>query len=373
MNINYIHKIAAGIAITVVFSSCVKDENSFGYEYMPDMYRSPAQEAYVDYGEVRTWKSNDSIKNTQSAKLPPMGSIPFGGANVNPAYALPYKRFPSNAMKTTHGAVSLEYNDGDYDASAADVNPMKMYESNVAHGKQLYTTFCDHCHGEKGAGDGVIAEKGLISPPANAFTKADGQMFYSITHGKGDMGSHASQLNQKERWQVISYIKSMNGVASIPDPVMEEGHAMMETSNVDDNLGNDLSNLFAHAHDTHAVADEHGESVSQSVTLKGLEFETGSSTLNMAKSEKSLTTLLNVMKSNPASIILEGHTDNTGNADANLTLSGERAKAVKAYLVGHGIEASRIDAFGFGSTKPAESNDTEEGRAKNRRTEVKIK
>ena len=72
MNINYIHKIAAGLALTVVFSSCVKNENSFGYEYMPDMYRSPAQEAYVDYGEVRTWKSNDSIKNTQSAKLPPM-------------------------------------------------------------------------------------------------------------------------------------------------------------------------------------------------------------------------------------------------------------------------------------------------------------
>jgi mono/diheme cytochrome c family protein len=217
MNINYIHKIVAGIALTVVFSSCVKNENSFGYEYMPDMYRSPAQEAYVDYGEVRSWKSNDSIKNTQSAKLPPMGTIPFQGANADPAYSMPYKRLPSKAMIVTHSAMSLEYSDEDYDASALDVNPMRMFESNVEHGKQLYTTFCDHCHGEKGAGDGIIAEKGLIVPPSNAFTKAEGQMFYSITYGKGDMGSHASQLNQKERWQVISYIKSMSGGVVIPD------------------------------------------------------------------------------------------------------------------------------------------------------------
>jgi mono/diheme cytochrome c family protein len=236
MNINYIHKIAAGIALTVVFSSCVKNENSFGYEYMPDMYRSPAQEAYVDYGEVRSWKSNDSIANTQSAKLPPMGTIPFQGSNADPAYSMPYNRFPSNAMKTTHGTISLEYNDGDYDASVADVNPMKMYESNVEKGKQLYTTFCNHCHGEKGAGDGAIAKKDLISPPANAFTKADGQMFYSITYGKGDMGAHASQLNQKERWQIISYIKSMNGEVVMPDVVEELDDKVKEVSILVDSL-----------------------------------------------------------------------------------------------------------------------------------------
>jgi len=230
MNINYIHKIAAGIALTLVFSSCVKDENSFGYEYMPDMYRSPAQEAYVDYGEVRSWKSNDSIKNTQSAKLPPMGTIPFQGKNADPAYSMPYKRLPSKAMIVTHSAMSLEYSDEDYDASVTDLNPMAMYASNVEKGKQLYTTFCDHCHGEKGAGDGAIAQKGYIVPPANAFTKAEGQMFYSITYGKGDMGSHASQLNQKERWQVISYIKSMNGVAVLADAVEELDNKIEETT-----------------------------------------------------------------------------------------------------------------------------------------------
>ena len=75
MKLNYIHKITAGIILSLALTSCYNETSSAGYEYMPDMYRSPAQEAYVDYGEVRGWKTNDSIKNTQSALLPPMGTI----------------------------------------------------------------------------------------------------------------------------------------------------------------------------------------------------------------------------------------------------------------------------------------------------------
>ena len=211
MNINYIHKIVAGIALTVVFSSCVKNENSFGYEYMPDMYRSPAQEAYVDYGEVRSWKSNDSIKNTQSAKLPPMGTIPFQGVNADPAYSMPYKRLPSKAMIVTHSAMSLEYSDEDYDASALDVNPMRMFESNVEHGKQLYTTFCDHCHGEKGDGNGpLVMQEKILGVPSYAASRlpdiTPGSMYHVIMHGKGIMGSHASQLTYDERWKIIRYV-----------------------------------------------------------------------------------------------------------------------------------------------------------------------
>jgi len=67
-----------------------------------------------------------------------------------------------------------------------------------------------------------------------------------------------------------------------------------------------------------------------------------------------------------------GHTDNTGDAAQNMTLSSERAKAVKDYLVGKGISASRLQAVGYGQTQPADTNDTEAGREKNRRTEFKI-
>jgi len=70
-------------------------------------------------------------------------------------------------------------------------------------------------------------------------------------------------------------------------------------------------------------------------------------------------------------LTIEGHTDNTGSAAANQTLSEQRAAAVKQYLVAHyGVDAARLDAKGFGASKPVASNDTPEGRQQNRRVEL---
>lgn len=78
-----------------------------------------------------------------------------------------------------------------------------------------------------------------------------------------------------------------------------------------------------------------------------------------------------IMKENPQlKVEVDGHTDSTGPAAYNMKLSEERAKAVKAYFVDHGIDAKRITTKGFGLTKPVASNDTKEGRAKNRRVEL---
>jgi outer membrane protein OmpA-like peptidoglycan-associated protein len=70
------------------------------------------------------------------------------------------------------------------------------------------------------------------------------------------------------------------------------------------------------------------------------------------------------------SLTIEGHTDGVGSASANMTLSDKRAAAVKDYLVGKGIDASRLDAKGLGATKPVASNATAEGRQENRRVEL---
>jgi mono/diheme cytochrome c family protein len=222
MKMNNINKIVAGLFLMVTVSSCVKDDNSPGYEYMPDMYRSPAIEAYVDYGEVRHWRPTDSLKNRLTALQPPAGTIPFTGENAN-ELTLPYKRLPSKAMVESHGVITTNFSETDYDESVADLSPIAYDLANAEKGKVLYERFCDHCHGEKGAGDGqvAIASDGLISPPANAFEKPEGQMFYSITYGKGVMGAHASQLNKKDRWEVIQYLKVLNNDGEFPAEVLE--------------------------------------------------------------------------------------------------------------------------------------------------------
>ncbi|MBL4706863.1 MAG: OmpA family protein [Flavobacteriales bacterium] len=69
---------------------------------------------------------------------------------------------------------------------------------------------------------------------------------------------------------------------------------------------------------------------------------------------------------------VSGHTDNVGNATANLSLSKNRANSVKEYLISGGIEASRLNSKGYGANKPISDNSTVEGRAKNRRTEFQI-
>jgi OmpA-OmpF porin, OOP family len=104
---------------------------------------------------------------------------------------------------------------------------------------------------------------------------------------------------------------------------------------------------------------------------KNIFFATGSSKL-LPKSYKSLNEVAKIMAED-ASLKLEidGHTDNTGSADKNQTLSETRAGAVKAYLASKGVDESRMTATGHGSDQPVADNKTAAGKAKNRRVEMK--
>ena len=89
--------------------------------------------------------------------------------------------------------------------------------------------------------------------------------------------------------------------------------------------------------------------------------------------EDSWTNLKNIMDKNPeVKVTITGHTDNVGNAASNMRLSQNRANNIKKMLVEKGIPANRITTIGKGESQPIESNDTPEGRAKNRRIEITI-
>ncbi|MFK8039011.1 MAG: OmpA family protein [Crocinitomicaceae bacterium] len=105
---------------------------------------------------------------------------------------------------------------------------------------------------------------------------------------------------------------------------------------------------------------------------EGLFFNTASAVIK-EESYKVLDAVIKVLNDNPSyKLNIDGHTDNTGNSDANKALSQKRAEAAKAYMTGKGIAIDRLKAQGYGDAKPAGDNSTEAGRAKNRRVEFNI-
>ena len=112
--------------------------------------------------------------------------------------------------------------------------------------------------------------------------------------------------------------------------------------------------------------------VGRSYRVNDIKYPTASAEI-LPSSEYILEELIGFLKENPTvKIRIEGHTDSRGNAAENTVLSNDRANTVKAYLESHGIASGRLSAQGFGPSKPLATNDTEEGRAQNRRTEFVI-
>ena len=108
------------------------------------------------------------------------------------------------------------------------------------------------------------------------------------------------------------------------------------------------------------------------LALQGVKFESGKNQLT-SSSLDILDRVVETLKSHPAyGLKISGYTDSSGNAESNLKLSDDRAHAVEQYLISKGIAASRLTAKGYGIENPVASNDTREGRAKNRRVEFEI-
>lgn len=212
-------KVFAQISVfALAAASCTTNPDSPGSEYMPDMYRSPAIEPYVDYGEVRG-HINENAATHLSAMVPPKYTIPFMGTDSAVVrMMLPYHRKPSIDYAITHGLFGADFSlntgeNSDYVQAAADVNRIKLTaeqaEGVFTRGKALYTSYCQHCHGEKGDGNGPMVTAGSFSgvPDYRTLTIAEGQMFYSIYYGKGAMGAHAPIANKEEIWTIVHYIR----------------------------------------------------------------------------------------------------------------------------------------------------------------------
>ncbi|MBI3510385.1 MAG: c-type cytochrome [Bacteroidetes bacterium] len=184
----------------LLLNACVlENPDSPGWEYFPDMYRSPS----VETNGVNPWNTKDS--SMMGNMLPPEGTIPLG------FIPFPYANTP----------------EGDSLASKfwkrPDNIPLNDSVENV--GKFLFERNCIYCHGAAGDGQGPLVTSGKYGAvPPNYVQKyndgilTDGHIYHVITYGKGNMGSHATQLTPEERWTVIEYVQKLGrGGKSLTD------------------------------------------------------------------------------------------------------------------------------------------------------------
>lgn len=202
-------------------TSCISDKDSPGLDFMPDMYRSPAIEPYVDYGWIKD-RTVVELTMKQSAKHPPMHTVPYHGDIEDLEMYLPYNRLANSFAAKTHNLMAKDgwklsdQPGGDYFKSAEDKNPLVLTAENEKEifdtGKKLFTINCAHCHGKEGDGKGPMVESGAYAgvPDFNNLLELkDGQVFFSIYYGKGMMGAHAPFMSNKEIWTVVHYINKL--------------------------------------------------------------------------------------------------------------------------------------------------------------------
>ena len=172
-----------------LFYACSPGGDNPGYEYMPEMVHSVAYDAHSE---------NPNYSNGYTNQLPVEGAVAVGKYT----YPLP---------NTAEG----------YERAATEIHDsFNFTEDEISKsGKMLYLRYCAICHGEKGDGQGHLVEIDKFPPPPSYFSddlmsKPEGQRYHTVMYGKGMMGSHASQLDHKERWLVLSYVKSMQDAQS---------------------------------------------------------------------------------------------------------------------------------------------------------------
>jgi mono/diheme cytochrome c family protein len=210
--------IVAGYAVmTVALFSCGA-RRSPGRAYMPDMTYSRAYETYAPAQERLSAEA--SAKNQLAAQysgLPVSGTIARGDM-------LPY---------------ALKHDSAGYAQSATHKNPLDLATANMKESERLYLINCGICHGAKLDGNGPLYNGGngpFAAAPKNfldAEMKAmpEGRMFHSVTYGKGQMGSYASQLTPQQRWMVIAYVKLKQGggASATPDSAAAATGAVSKT------------------------------------------------------------------------------------------------------------------------------------------------
>lgn len=195
-----IHKFTLLAGLAAGLLSCGDDHNDTGTEFAPNMYNSvgyePLTQLQGDTNKINPYGMN--------MRLPVEGTVSrkkyTGADSLKKAFLaqeLLAKTVPSDSL--SYSAVLLK-------------NPLAATPENIEAGKEQYERFCQHCHGEGGKGDGLVAKqyKGVPVYSSDALKDVnDGHIYHVITHGKGRMWPHGSQISSENRWKIVLYVHEL--------------------------------------------------------------------------------------------------------------------------------------------------------------------
>ena len=197
------NKVIINLLFCIMLIGCSAKDDYPGVEYAPNMYHSVPYEplSQVKDEEIGSWlDSNPNDGHGEFYNSNPYN--PYGMTMLEPVpntvrrgTPLPY-RIPKDSLEV-----------------AALVNsPIEDSDEVLKEAKILYERFCIHCHGEKGMGDGLVGKVYLGVTAYNSRAvkdKSEGHIFHVITHGKGRMWGHGSQISIEDRWKIVKYVQTL--------------------------------------------------------------------------------------------------------------------------------------------------------------------
>jgi mono/diheme cytochrome c family protein len=193
---NIVWILSAACALMLLVSGMKPDPNSTGTEYSPNMYYP------VGYEPLSQIDSNKINPYGMNMRVPASGTVKRRMVRDSVEQALMKmdlvaRQIPDTAMGTSEALLK---------------NPFAPTEANMEAGKVAYERYCLHCHGEGGKGDGAAgkAYKGVPVYSSDALKNLnDGHIYHTITHGKGRMWPHGSQISPADRWKIVMYVHKL--------------------------------------------------------------------------------------------------------------------------------------------------------------------
>lgn len=199
-----------GASAAIALAACTAGGNNPGREFAPNMYHWVAYEPMSQITDESAGAWANSLEHSDRT-----GEY-FNSNKYNPFWMTMREPAPHTVKRNTQGWLPYRtprVSKDSIDLVVGDLkNPLDSSVAVINAGKALYVSYCQHCHGAKGEGDGKVADKyaGVANLQGDTYkAMSEAHVFQVITNGAGLMQPHGSQISPEDRWKITKYVKAL--------------------------------------------------------------------------------------------------------------------------------------------------------------------